>query len=47
MNLPPYWAVHFLPCDEVQVTTSCYAYGSPEYPIKTSLHLPEPPSCSK
>ncbi|WP_294739622.1 DUF3304 domain-containing protein [uncultured Pseudomonas sp.] len=39
--------VHFLPCDELQVTTSCYAYGSPEYPIKTPLHLPEPPSCPK
>ena len=39
--------VHFLPCDEVQVTTSCYAYGSPEYPIKTPLHLPEPQSCPK
>ena len=37
--------VHFLPCDELQVTTSCYAYGSPEYPIKTALHLPEPQSC--
>jgi len=39
--------VHFLPCDELQVTTSCYAYGSPEYPIKTPLHLPEPQSCPK
>ena len=39
--------VHFLPCDELQVTTSCYAYGSPEYPIKTALHLPEPQSCPK
>jgi hypothetical protein len=37
--------VHFLPCDELQVTTSCYAYGSPEYPIKTPLHLPEATSC--
>ncbi|MET4597916.1 DUF3304 domain-containing protein [Stenotrophomonas sp. 2694] len=37
--------VHFLPCDEIQVTTSCYAYGSPEYPIKTPLELPEPQSC--
>jgi len=37
--------VHFLPCDELQVTTSCYAFGSPEYPIKTALHLPEPQSC--
>ncbi|GKQ32850.1 DUF3304 domain-containing protein [Pseudomonas syringae pv. actinidiae] len=39
--------VHFLPCDNVQVTTSCYAFGSPEYPIKTPLHLPEPQSCPK
>jgi hypothetical protein len=39
--------VHFLPCDELQVTTSCYGYGSPEYPIKTPLHLPEPQSCPK
>ncbi|PRA39599.1 hypothetical protein CQZ98_28800 [Pseudomonas sp. MYb115] len=37
--------VHFLPCDELQVTTSCHAYGSPEYPIKTPLHLPQPQSC--
>jgi hypothetical protein len=39
--------LHFLPCEELQVTTSCYAYGSPEYPIKTPLQLPEPPSCPK
>jgi len=38
--------VHFLPCDELQVSTSCYAYGSPEYPIKTPLQLPQPASCS-
>jgi len=38
-------AVHFLPCDELQVTTSCYRYGNPEYPNKTPLHLPEPTSC--
>jgi hypothetical protein len=37
--------VHFLPCDDIQVTTSCHAYGSPEYPIKIPLHLPEPQSC--
>jgi hypothetical protein len=37
--------VHFLPCDDIQVTTSCYAYGSPEYPIKTPLRLPVPESC--
>jgi hypothetical protein len=39
--------VHFLPCDELQVTTSCYAYGSPDYPIKTPLQLPKPRSCPK
>jgi len=37
--------VHFLPCDQLEVTTSCYAYGNPRYPIKTPLHLPEPQSC--
>jgi hypothetical protein len=37
--------VHFLPCDELEVTTSCHAYGSPQYPIKTPLELPEPQSC--
>jgi hypothetical protein len=37
--------VHFLPCDEIQVTTSCHRYGTPEYPIKTPLQLPEPQSC--
>ncbi|WP_434674884.1 DUF3304 domain-containing protein [Pseudomonas sp. D3-10] len=37
--------VHFLPCDDIQVTTSCYAYGSPEYPIKIPLNLPVPTSC--
>lgn len=37
--------VHFLPCDEVQVTTSCYSYGNPEYPIKLPLRLEEPEAC--
>jgi len=39
--------VHFLPCDELEVSTSCYAYGTAQYPIKTPLHLPEPQSCKK
>ncbi|MHC8318620.1 DUF3304 domain-containing protein [Pseudomonas sp. LB3P31] len=39
--------VHFLPCDEIELSTSCYAYGSPQYPIKTPLQLPEPESCPK
>jgi len=37
--------VHFLPCDEIQVTTSCYGYGHPDYPIKIPLELPEPQAC--
>ncbi|WP_271195465.1 DUF3304 domain-containing protein [Pseudomonas turukhanskensis] len=39
--------VHFLPCDDIQVTTSCFAYRHPEYPIKTPLQLPEPASCPR
>jgi hypothetical protein len=39
--------VHFLPCDELQVSTSCYAFGSPEYPIKIPLNVPEPTSCPR
>ncbi|WP_029687141.1 DUF3304 domain-containing protein [Tatumella saanichensis] len=37
--------VHFLPCDEVKVTTSCYTYGSPSYPIKEPVRMEEPQSC--
>ncbi|MEE1922947.1 DUF3304 domain-containing protein [Pseudomonas sp. 148P] len=37
--------VHFLPCDEIQVTTSCKGHGSPDYPINIPLKLPEPQSC--
>lgn len=39
--------VHFLPCDDIKVTTSCYAFGSREYPIKAALRLPVPQSCEK
>jgi hypothetical protein len=39
--------VHFLPCDEVKVTTSCYTYGSPAYPIKEPLRMKEPKVCPK
>jgi hypothetical protein len=37
--------VHFLPCDQLKVTTSCQTYGNPGYPIKEPLKLPEPKSC--
>ncbi|MCE0491328.1 DUF3304 domain-containing protein [Pantoea sp. Mb-10] len=39
--------VHFLPCDEVKVTTSCYTYGSPAYPIKEPVRMKEPALCPK
>lgn len=39
--------VHFLPCDQVKVTTSCATYGSPNYPFKEPLKMPEPKVCPK
>jgi hypothetical protein len=39
--------VHFMPCDEVKVTTSCWAPGNANYPIKEPLKMPEPKVCSK
>ncbi|NIF38590.1 DUF3304 domain-containing protein [Enterobacter sp. Tr-810] len=37
--------VHFLPCDQVKVTTSCAAYGSPDYPIKERVQMEKPTVC--
>ncbi|MDH0292896.1 DUF3304 domain-containing protein [Pseudomonas sp. GD04087] len=37
--------VHFLPCDQLKVTTSCLTYDNPNYPVKEPLKLPEPKSC--
>jgi hypothetical protein len=39
--------VHFLPCDQLKVTTSCLTFDNPEYPIKEPLKLPEPKTCPK
>ncbi|TNH41385.1 DUF3304 domain-containing protein, partial [Photorhabdus luminescens] len=39
--------VHFFPCDQVKVTTSCNTYGSPNYPIKEPLKMKEPKVCPK
>ena len=39
--------VHFLPCDQLKVTTSCLTYDNPNYPIKLPLKMPEPTSCRK
>lgn len=37
--------VHFLPCNQVKVTTVCSGYGTPNYPIKEPLNMKEPVSC--
>ncbi|SNY59049.1 DUF3304 domain-containing protein [Enterobacter sp. CC120223-11] len=39
--------VHFLPCDQIKVTTSCADYGSPDYPIKDPVHMEKPSVCPK
>ncbi|QHM74711.1 hypothetical protein C7M52_00653 [Mixta theicola] len=39
--------VHFLPCDRLKVTTSCYGYGHPAYPIKDPIQMEEPEVCPK
>lgn len=38
--------VHFLPCDQVRVSTTCYASGNPNYPDKAYFQVKEPASCS-
>ncbi|WP_222890378.1 DUF3304 domain-containing protein [Enterobacter sp. C2] len=39
--------VHFLPCDQIKVTTSCYDYGNPNYPIKDPIKMEEHKVCPK
>ncbi|MEX9753868.1 DUF3304 domain-containing protein [Providencia vermicola] len=39
--------VHFLPCQQVKVTTSCYTIDHPDYPIKDAFDQEEPASCQK
>ncbi len=39
--------VHFLPCDQIKVTTSCADYGSPDYPIKDPINMEKPVVCPK
>lgn len=53
--LPPYTStektcgitVHFFPCDQIKVTTSCADYGHPGYPIKEPIRMEEPAVCPK
>ncbi len=39
--------VHFLPCDDVKVTTSCWSPKNANYPIKEPLRMKEPKVCPK
>lgn len=51
VELPPYdtglctLEVHFLPCAQVKVTTSCRGYPSPNSPITAPLEMVEPLTC--
>ncbi|MBD9645515.1 DUF3304 domain-containing protein [Pantoea sp. PNT02] len=51
MNIPQYGeercglTVHFLPCNQVKVTTVCSGYGTENYPIKEPLNMKEPATC--
>ncbi|WP_339483754.1 MULTISPECIES: DUF3304 domain-containing protein [unclassified Pseudomonas] len=53
VDLPPYedrlcaLEVHFLPCHQVKVSTSCWRYPSPNSPIKEPLKMQEPAVCPK
>ncbi|QCA06318.1 DUF3304 domain-containing protein [Pantoea vagans] len=38
-------SVHFLPCNQVKVTTVCQGYGTPGYPIREPLNMKEPAHC--
>jgi hypothetical protein len=39
--------VHFLVCNQIKVTTSCWGYGSPNNPIKEPRNMKEPAVCPK
>ena len=39
--------VHFLPCNQVKVTTVCQGYGTPGYPINEPMNMKEPAQCPK
>nr|WP_256671759.1 DUF3304 domain-containing protein [Pseudomonas sp. PB106] len=37
--------VHFLPCDQVKVSTTCFAPSHPNYPDKAYFKVKEPATC--
>ncbi len=40
-------SVHFLTCNQIKVTSSCWGYGSPNNPIKEPKNMKEPAVCPK
>ena len=54
VEIPPYETksfcsptIHFLPCQQVKITTSCAYHGAPDYPIKEPRIMEEPAVCPK
>ncbi|MCO7643770.1 DUF3304 domain-containing protein, partial [Pseudomonas sp. S 311-6] len=53
VEIPEYQAkrcgltVHFLTCQQVKVTTSCWETDMPGYPIKEPMRMKEPAVCTK
>jgi hypothetical protein len=52
IELPPYeedglcaLEVHFLSCNQIKLSTSCWGYPSPNSPIKEPLEMKEPAVC--
>jgi hypothetical protein len=40
-------SVHFLTCNQIKVTSSCWSYFSNNYPIKEPMDMKEPAVCPK
>ena len=51
VGIPPYdehvcaLQVHFLPCDQVRVSTTCFGPAHPDYPDKAYFNVQEPSAC--
>ncbi len=51
VGIPPYdehvcaLQVHFLPCDQVRVSTTCFGPAHPDYPDKAYFNAQEPTAC--
>jgi hypothetical protein len=53
VDLPPYeeelcaLEIHFLPCNQIKISTSCWRYPSPNSPIKEPIKMKESAVCLK